>query len=64
MGREGLRPLDVVRLRAFVAATKQKDQQLSALDVIDPVSGPKSIFISTTPEPTLLVLPGFPSSSR
>lgn len=36
---KGHRLLDVVRLRALIAATKQEDQQLSSLDVINPVAG-------------------------
>jgi hypothetical protein len=36
LGCKGLRPLDVILLRALIAAAKQQDQQLSALDVIDP----------------------------
>jgi hypothetical protein len=41
LGRKGLRPLDVIRLRALIAPAKQEDQQLSALDIIDPVAGAK-----------------------
>ena len=37
LGRQGLRSLDVIHLRAFVAAAQQDDQQLSALNVINPV---------------------------
>ena len=39
LGRERLRSLDVVRLRTLIAAAKQQDQPLSALDVIDPLAG-------------------------